>query len=263
MSPAEIVLTAREGPGAGVEIEVGEELTLGREPGTADFVVDDAGISRRHARLWLEDGSLVVEDLGSSNGTYVNGERISGPTRLGADDVLQLGSTSLEVSGPGAATGVLPTGPPTAHAQAPPPPPPRAPEPPPPPPQQPQPAQPQPKGSSIASAWQAVAAVVLGPLSILLLVFASGALFYASLPCGILAIALGSAGKSRADQGGGSRSLAVTGQVFGIVGTILATLVIVVLIAVNTATDVASDNLSGLVDEIENEIQDEVDSRNP
>jgi hypothetical protein len=78
-----------------------------------------------------------------------------------------------------------------------------------------------------------------------------------------LAIALGSAGKSRADRGGGSRTLAVAGQVFGIVGTILASLVIIVLIAVTTATDVASDNLSGLIDEIEAEIRDEVDAQTP
>ncbi len=270
MNHGEIVLRADDGPGAGAETTISAELTVGREAPPADFVVDDPGVSRRHARLSLDDEGVVVEDLGSSNGTYINGQAISGPTRLGPDDVLQIGATSLGISGPGAATGVIAAGSLTERAEPPPLPPPPPPSRPPPPAREParaqaplQPRAQSPSGGGIASVWQGVAAAVLGPLSILLLVFGSGVLFYASLPCGILAIALGSAGKSRADRGGGSRTLAVAGQVFGIVGTILATLVIIVLIAVTTATDVASDSLSGLIDEIEAEIRDEVDSQIP
>jgi Protein of unknown function (DUF3662)/FHA domain len=54
----------------------GEVAVIGRGA-EADVVVDDAGVSRRHAELHLKDGKARVVDLGSTNGTYVNGERIS------------------------------------------------------------------------------------------------------------------------------------------------------------------------------------------
>jgi hypothetical protein len=251
---AEIWLIAREGPAAGAEMTVRDELVLGRGPGAAGHVIEDPGISREHVKVRVDGQTLVVEDLDSSNGTYVNGERISTATRLSVGDVLQLGSSALEVSLPGEETEVLASGPPTTAA-APPAPPRRAqPEP------TPEPAQ---AADSGGFGWKAIAAAVLGPLSILLLVFGSGFLFYIALPVAVLAVALGSAGKRDADRGIGSRSAAVAGQVFGIIGTVLATVVVLVLIVVSVATDVASDNLSGLIDDVEAEIESEVDSRTP
>jgi hypothetical protein len=247
---AEIWLIAREGPVAGAEITVRDELVLGREPGTAGHVIEDPGISREHVRVRVDGQTLVVEDLDSSNGTYVNGERISTATRLSVGDVLVLGSSALEVSLPGEETEVLASGPPTTAAA---------------PPAPPRPAQPEPAQATDSSGfgWKAIAAAALGPLSILLLVFGSGFLFYVALPVAVLAVALGSAGKRDADRDIGSRSLAVAGQVFGIIGTVLATVVVLVLIVVSVATDVASDNLSGLIDDVEAEIESEVDSRTP
>jgi ABC transport system ATP-binding/permease protein len=91
------VLVIESGPGAGQRIELSGELVLGREEG---FVLDDPSCSRRHARLYLDQHGVVVEDLGSSNGTWVNGQRIAGPTRLSPGDQLYLGSTTLMLEAP-------------------------------------------------------------------------------------------------------------------------------------------------------------------
>src|SRR3954451_16851354 len=73
---ADSSLVIHEGAGAGSEHPVDGELILGREHGSADIVIDDPGVSRRHARVLANGGGVIVEDLGSSNGTYVNAERI-------------------------------------------------------------------------------------------------------------------------------------------------------------------------------------------
>ena len=83
-------MVIREGAGAGSEHPVDGELILGREHGSADLVIDDPGVSRRHARVVTDAGGVIVEDLGSSNGTYVNGERIE-TARLTSGDRLQVG----------------------------------------------------------------------------------------------------------------------------------------------------------------------------
>lgn len=60
---------------------------------------DDAELSRRHARITrMSDGRLLVEDLGSTNGTFVNGEQIAGPTVLKAGDEVSLGETRIQVT---------------------------------------------------------------------------------------------------------------------------------------------------------------------
>jgi ABC transport system ATP-binding/permease protein len=83
---ADASLVIHEGAGAGSEHPVDGELILGRESASADLVIEDPGVSRRHARVLTETGAVIVEDLGSSNGTYVNGERISGAVELAAGD---------------------------------------------------------------------------------------------------------------------------------------------------------------------------------
>jgi pSer/pThr/pTyr-binding forkhead associated (FHA) protein len=59
-------------------ITVDPSLEVGRE--VEGLLLDDAGVSRHHARFWVEDGRLMVTDLGSTNGTTVNGVRITAPT---------------------------------------------------------------------------------------------------------------------------------------------------------------------------------------
>ena len=95
---------------AGRELTVDDELVLGRtEPGLG-ALGEDSQLSRRHARLRRgPGGELVVEDLGSTNGTWVNGERVTAPRVLVAGDRLTLGGTTIEVArAPAAGIGPLP-----------------------------------------------------------------------------------------------------------------------------------------------------------
>lgn len=69
-------------------------LTIGRDPGN-DVVIDAPMVSRRHARLVLDGGRTRIEDLGSSNGTYVNGERVRGTAAVRPGDRIGLGSYSF------------------------------------------------------------------------------------------------------------------------------------------------------------------------
>jgi pSer/pThr/pTyr-binding forkhead associated (FHA) protein len=71
---------------------------IGRAP-ESDLVLTLGGVSRKHARFFLKDGAPWVEDLGSSNGTFLNGARIEGPTPVPAGATLQLGDYKLSVSG--------------------------------------------------------------------------------------------------------------------------------------------------------------------
>jgi hypothetical protein len=71
-------------------------LSIGR--GSEDGIdLVDPRVSRRHARLMRTDDGVAVEDAGSTNGTLVNGTRISGPTRLVPGDVVTLGDTELRI----------------------------------------------------------------------------------------------------------------------------------------------------------------------
>ena len=88
------LLLIREGSLAGEEIDVRAEIVLGHE---VDLVIEDAELSRRHARLRAVDGGIEVEDLGSLNGTWVNGARITEPARLNPGDILRLGVNVIEV----------------------------------------------------------------------------------------------------------------------------------------------------------------------
>ncbi len=72
------------------------ETTLGRSP-YCSIVVSNKLVSRQHASIRLERGRLEISDLGSSNGTYVNDEKLQAPQQLVARDVIRLGSDLLEV----------------------------------------------------------------------------------------------------------------------------------------------------------------------
>jgi len=89
-----LILIIKEGADAGREIPLVTETTIGRDEGV-DLVLADAGISRTHAKVTPEGVSAVIEDLGSSNGTFVNGERVEDPRRLRDGDELQLGNAIL------------------------------------------------------------------------------------------------------------------------------------------------------------------------
>jgi len=63
----------------------------------ADIHIDDPYSSEFHARVGLQDDGVVVHDLGSTNGTYVNGRRVTSPTTVSKGDTVQIGKTILEV----------------------------------------------------------------------------------------------------------------------------------------------------------------------
>ena len=95
------------GPLAGEEVRIEDGLVMGRE---GDLVIGDPEISRRHAVIRVVDGSLVVDDLQSLNGTWVNGRRIELPTLLTVGDVITLGKSSIEVTAPRSPSLVSDTG---------------------------------------------------------------------------------------------------------------------------------------------------------
>ena len=76
-----------------------EEVTIGRAPGCSVALSDDTFVSQLHARVYVRDGQPFVEDLGSTNGTFVNQSRLTKTQRLRRGDRLQVGQTILEVSG--------------------------------------------------------------------------------------------------------------------------------------------------------------------
>ena len=89
------------GPAQGSNIEIGQELQIGRSAGDEGRLGDDPEISRQHARIARDaQGQLVVEDLGSTNGTYVNGQRVAARELLRPDDRIRIGGTEFRYSQP-------------------------------------------------------------------------------------------------------------------------------------------------------------------
>jgi pSer/pThr/pTyr-binding forkhead associated (FHA) protein/predicted Ser/Thr protein kinase len=98
--------------GEGRRLSVTDELVIGRGVSGEGRLSEDLELSRRHARVWREaDGRIMVEDLGSANGTFVNGERVPGPRQLYAGDKVRVGTTLLEVTDVGAAPAARPATP--------------------------------------------------------------------------------------------------------------------------------------------------------
>ncbi len=81
---------------SGERVEVEGDLLIGRSP-DCDLSVLDTYISSRHARVTNDDGDLSIEDLGSTNGTYVNQELVRGRVHLAKGDIVQVGGVLLEV----------------------------------------------------------------------------------------------------------------------------------------------------------------------
>src|SRR5512139_2684423 len=88
-SQFQLIMRSGPTPGAAFTLE-GDQLTIGRDS-TNEIVINDAEVSRKHARLTFQGGKYVLEDLGSTNGTFVNGQRLTSAAVLKAGDVVSLG----------------------------------------------------------------------------------------------------------------------------------------------------------------------------
>jgi len=91
-SQFQLIMRSGPTPGAAFTLE-GDQLTIGRDS-VNEIVINDAEISRRHARLTFQGGKYVLEDLGSTNGSRINGVRITSQELREGDDV-SFGNTHL------------------------------------------------------------------------------------------------------------------------------------------------------------------------
>ena len=92
----DLVIVAPPGR-VGETYTVDEELTVGRGAGCAVVLPDDTFVSQVHARVFTRGSDPYVEDLGSTNGTTLNGEALTEPTRLRRGDRVQFGETVMEL----------------------------------------------------------------------------------------------------------------------------------------------------------------------
>jgi hypothetical protein len=83
---------------SGRAFDVDGELTIGRAPGCGISIPDDTFVSNVHARVFDRDGDVFVEDLGSTNGTLVNGAALTTVVKLHKGDRIQAGQTVLEAT---------------------------------------------------------------------------------------------------------------------------------------------------------------------
>ncbi len=86
-------LNVRQGPRPNLIFELDQDsYTIGREAGN-EIVIEDAQVSRRHATLTRQGTTYLLEDIGSTNGTYVNGKRVTAPVLLSNGDMIGLADT--------------------------------------------------------------------------------------------------------------------------------------------------------------------------
>jgi hypothetical protein len=88
-------LCVESGPEQGSRYPLAREVSIGRSPEN-DVVLSDPQVSRVHARIILDEGRVAIEDAGSLNGTFINGER-TGRARLQPSDAIVIGDTKLRV----------------------------------------------------------------------------------------------------------------------------------------------------------------------
>lgn len=89
-------LTITHGTQAGLQVTLGEGVLIGRAA-DCQLILDDDYVSTRHARVTRTPTGYQVEDLGSTNGTFVNNQRITTPTPFGTGDTLRIGRTLMSV----------------------------------------------------------------------------------------------------------------------------------------------------------------------
>ena len=88
-------LVLKSGPNSGQTLDLGtEDVFIGRDVNST-FVVSDPEVSRRHARLYRQGENYLIEDLGSTNGTMVSGQRLTGPYILRPGEIITLGEHTV------------------------------------------------------------------------------------------------------------------------------------------------------------------------
>mgnify|MGYP001599308100 FL=1 len=92
--PKSLVIT--HGRQAGLTLPLGDVLLIGRSP-DCQLVLDDDYVSTRHAQITRTATGYQVEDLGSTNGSLVNNQRVTAPTQFGVGDTLRIGRTLMSV----------------------------------------------------------------------------------------------------------------------------------------------------------------------
>ncbi|HEX9334762.1 MAG TPA: FHA domain-containing protein, partial [Pseudonocardiaceae bacterium] len=93
--PGRLMIT--QGPLAGTTLGLtDQQITLGRA-NDATLVLNDDYASSRHARLFPQDGQWIVEDLGSTNGTYLDRQKVTRPTPVPVGVPIRIGKTVLEL----------------------------------------------------------------------------------------------------------------------------------------------------------------------
>src|SRR5215212_7223363 len=94
---ADLVLEVVEGGLAGRQVPLESVVDIGREPSLPLPLDADGQVSRRHARVTVQNGQATVEDLGSTNGTFVNDQPIHSPRTLRPGDRIRIGLTVIEL----------------------------------------------------------------------------------------------------------------------------------------------------------------------
>ena len=91
------VLTITQGSQAGQSAELADGVILIGRGADAQLNLDDDYVSTRHARVVSGENGIYLEDLGSTNGSYVNGQRITGPTTITLSDTVRIGRTTMKL----------------------------------------------------------------------------------------------------------------------------------------------------------------------
>jgi hypothetical protein len=94
---ADLILEIVEGKDAGKQLPLTGPLDIGRDANIQIPLPEDTQVSRRHARVTPQNGAAVVEDLGSTNGTFVNDQPIHSPRQVGPGDRVRIGLTVIEL----------------------------------------------------------------------------------------------------------------------------------------------------------------------
>ena len=91
------VMSITNGPNSGMEAELAAGPIMIGRGSDCQLILDDDYVSTRHARVVTGDSGIYIEDLGSTNGSYVNGMRITAPTTITLQDTVRIGKTVLKL----------------------------------------------------------------------------------------------------------------------------------------------------------------------